>query len=267
MRAQWMPAVAAAMGMAAIAAMVLGSLDAAGQAAASAQPRTVPRAAYGKPDFSGIWQVMNTANWNILPHAASKDGPAGMGVVEGGELPYQPWAVQKRDENYKNRLTADTDARCFLPGVPRIMYEPFPIQISQTPAVVSMFFEYEHAVRNVYMNTPHPPGPIEWWMGDSRGTWDGDTLVVDVIHLNDETWFDRAGNHHSEQLHVRERYTLLDADHMSYEARIEDPKVFTRPWQMNMVFYRHTEPNLQLLEYECYTFDDETVGNLAPPKK
>jgi len=157
-----MPAVAAAMGTAAIAAMVLGSLDAAGQAAASAQPRTVPRAAYGKPDFSGIWQVMNTANWNILPHAASKDGPAGMGVVEGGELPYQPWAVQKRDENYKNRLTADTDARCFLPGVPRIMYEPFPIQISQTPAVVSMFFEYEHAVRNVYMNTPHPPGPIEW---------------------------------------------------------------------------------------------------------
>jgi len=130
-----------------------------------------------------------------------------------------------------------------------------------------MFFEYEHAVRNVYLNTPHPPGPIEWWMGDSRGTWDGDTLVVDVVHFNNETWFDRVGNHHSEQLHVVERFTLLDADHINYEATIEDPKVFTRPWKMNMVVYRHKEPNFQLLEYECYTFDDEAAGNLAPPRR
>ena len=267
MRTRWKAALAAVIGAVGVAAMVLASWDIAGQAAPSAQARAVPRAADGKPDFSGIWQVMNTANWDILPHAASKDGPAGTGVVEGGELPYQTWAVQKRHENYKNRLTADTDAKCFLPGVPRVMYEPFPFQISQTPAVMTMFFEYEHAVRNVYMSTPHPPGPIEWWMGDSRGTWDGDTLVVDVVHLNNETWFDRAGNHHSEQLHVIEHYTLLDADHMNYEATIEDPKVFTRPWKMNMILYRHKEPHLQLLEYECYTFDDETAGNLAPPAR
>jgi hypothetical protein len=187
MKTQWKAAVLAAMALG-VTAIVLGaSMGTAGQAGRSVQAGAVPRTADGKPDFSGIWQVMSTANWNILPHAASKDGPAGMGVVEGGELPYQPSALQKRDANYKNRLTADTDARCFLPGVPRIMYEPFPFQISQTPAAVMMFFEYQHALRNVYMNTAHPPGPIEWWMGDSRGTWDGDTLVVDVIHFNDET--------------------------------------------------------------------------------
>jgi hypothetical protein len=268
MKTQWKVAVLAAMGAVGVTAMVLGaSVGRAGQAGRSVQAGVVPRAADGKPDFSGIWQVMSTANWNILPHAASKDGPAGMGVVEGGELPYQSWAVQKRDENYKNRLTADTDAKCFLPGVPRIMYEPFPFQISQTPAAVMMFFEYEHAVRNVFMNTAHPRGPIEWWMGDSRGTWDGDTLVVDVVHFNNETWFDRMGNHHSEQLHVVERYNFLDADHINYEATIEDLKVFTRPWKMHMVFYRHKEPNFQLLEYECYTFDDEAAGNLKPPTR
>jgi hypothetical protein len=266
MRTHWAPAIAAACGAVGIAA-VSGYVGIAVQAGASAQARAVPRAANGKPDLSGVWQAMNTANWNILPHAATKDAPAGLGVVEGGELPYQPWAVQTREENYRNRLTAGTDAKCLLPGVPRIMYEPFPFQISQTPAVVTMFFEYQHAVRNVYMTTPHPDGPIEWWMGDSRGRWDGDTLVVDVIHFNDETWFDRAGNHHSEQLHVIERYTLLDAEHISYEATIEDPKVFTRQWKMNMVFYRHKEPGFQLLEYECSTFDDEAAGNLAPPKK
>ena len=259
MKTQWKEAVAAAIGAAGVTAVVLAAaVGTVGQPRRSAQAGAVPRAADGKPDFSGMWQVMNTANWNILPHAASKDGPAGMGVVEGGELPYQPWAVQKRDENYKNRLTADTDARCFLPGVPRIMYEPFPFQISQTPAAVMMFFEYEHAVRNVFMNTAHPAGPIEWWMGDSRGRWDGDTLVVDVVHFNDETRFDRMGNHHSEQLHVVERYTFLDADHINYEATIEDRKVFTRPWKMNMVLYRRLEGDATLMDYRCLELAEET---------
>lgn len=233
---------------------------------AAGQGQAVPRTADGKPDLSGVWQVMNTANWNILPHAASADGPAGLGVVAGDDLPYLPAARAKRDDNYRNRLSLDADYKCFLPGVPRIMYEPFPFEIFQRPAAVTMAFEYGHVTRNIYMNTPHPEGPIEWRTGDSRGRWDGDVLVVDVVHFSSETWFDRAGNHHSPALHVVERYTLMDPDHIRYEATIEDPAVFSRPWTMTMIFYRHKEPTFRLLEYECYTFPDEAAGNLAPPR-
>ena len=242
------------------------TLGAAGQQAGTAAARpAIPRTADGKPDLSGIWRVMNAANSNILPHAASADGPGGIGVVVGDELPYLPWALAKQQENYRTRMTADTDARCLLPGVPRVMYEPYPFQIFQTPGVVRMAFEYVHATRNIYMNTPHPKGPIEWWMGDSRGSWQGDTLVVDAIHFNGDTWFDRAGNYHSPEMHVVERYTLLDPDHLQYEATIEDPKVFSRPWKMQMILYRHIEQNFQLLEYDCIAFPDEAAGNLAPP--
>jgi hypothetical protein len=249
--------------------VLLAPLPVSAQAApvSPVQVRPVPRTAGGKPDLSGFWQAMNTANWDIQARSADKNGPAGLGVVDGDDLPYQPWAIDKKKENYANRLTADTESKCFLPGVPRIMYVPYPFQIVQTPTLVMMFFEYLHATRNVYMDTAHLKGPIEWWMGDSRGRWDGDTLVVDVVHFNNETWFDRAGNFHSEELHVVERYRLTDPDHISYSARIEDPKVFTRPWTMNMVFYRHTEPNFQLLDYECYAFvlNDEPI--VAPSAK
>jgi hypothetical protein len=241
-------------------------LAAVGAAGAVAVLSGVPiGAADGPPDLSGIWQVMNTANWNILPHSASSDGPGGAGVVVGDELPYLPSALPKKQENYRNRMTADTDLKCLLPGVPRVMYHPYPFQIFQTPTVVRMAFEYGHATRNIYMNTPHPEGSIEWWMGDSRGRWEGNTLVVDVIHLTGETWLDRAGNYHSPEMHVVERYTLLDPNHIQYEATIEDPNVFSRPWKMQMILYRHIEPNFQLLEYDCLTFADEAAGNLAPP--
>jgi len=243
-------------------------IGAAGQqpaATQAAQATRVPRTADGKPDFSGIWQVLNTASWDILPHAASIDGPGGPGIVAGGELPYLPSALAQKDDNYRNRKTADTDAKCFLPGVPRVMYQPYPFQIFQTPTVVRMAFEYGHATRNVYMNTPHPDGSIEWRMGDSRGRWDGDTLVVDVVHFSGETWFDRAGNYHSARMHVAERYAFLDPDHIQYEATIEDPGVFSRPWTIRMILYRHLESDFQLLEYECLTFVDEAAGNLAPP--
>ena len=227
-------------------------------AVAQAKPpgAAIPRAADGHPDFSGIWQVMNTANFDIQDHSAQKGVPAGQGVVEGNEIPYTPAALAKKMENYKNRATADPESKCYLPGVPRITYMPFPFQILQTPGQVTILYEYVHAIRYIYTNgTPHPPGPIEWWMGDSRGRWDGDTLVVDTVHFIADTWFDRAGNHHSEALHVVERYSFIDRDHLNYEVTIEDPKVFTRPWKMRMVIYRHTEPGFQLLEYECYTFD------------
>ena len=219
-----------------------------------AQTNAVHRTPDGKPDLSGIWQVMNTAAWDIQDHGAQKGVPAGQGVVEGNELPYTPAAAEKRKANYANRATLDPETKCYLPGVPRVTYMPFPFQIVQTPAQVTLLYEYAHAVRNVFMNTPHIEGQLYWWMGDSRGRWDGDTLVVDTTDFNDETWFDRAGNFHSDALHVVERYTLVDADHINYEATIEDPKVFTRPWRMSMILNRHKEKNFRLLEYECFSF-------------
>jgi hypothetical protein len=227
-------------------------------AGAQTPTNTMPRTPDGKPDLSGIWQVMNTAAWDIQDHSAQKGVPAGVGVVVGGEIPYRAEALAKKRENYANRATADPESKCYLPGVPRIMYMPYPFQIFQSASQLTMLFEYVHATRFIYTNgTPHPPGHIDWWLGDSRGRWEGDTLVVDVVHFNDQTWFDRAGNFHSEQLHVVERFTPLDRDHITYEVTVEDPKVFTAPWRLSMVLYRHREPNAQLLEYECFSFDNE----------
>lgn len=226
------------------------------QAPAGSQAYRPPRTADGRADLQGIWQAVNTAVWNIQDHPAQLGIPAGQGVVEGNALPYQPWALAKREENFKNRLTADTEAKCFLVGVPRITYMPYPFQIVQTPTEVAILYEYVHTTRNIYMNSAHPRGPLEWWSGDSRGRWEGDTLVVDVVHFTDQTWFDRAGNFHSEALHVVERYTRTGPDHILYEATIEDPKVFTRPWKMSMPLYRRQEKNIQLLEYECYAYKE-----------
>jgi len=233
-------------GMAVLVILALAPVSSAGQA--------LPRTLDGKPDLSGIWQAVNAAAWNILPHPAEAGVPAGLGVVDGNAIPYTPMAAARQRENYANRATLDPETKCWLPGVPRATYMGFPFQIVQTPNQTSFLYEYAHTVRNIFMNSQHPRGPIEWWMGDSRGRWEGDTLVVDVVHFNDQTWFDRAGNHHSEQLHVIERYTLMSANHIDYEATIEDSKVFTRPWTMRMPLYRRLDTNMQILDYECYGF-------------
>ncbi len=218
----------------------------------------VPRTPDGKPDLSGFWQTLNTAAWDLQGHAASRGVPAGLSViVGGGDIPYQPSAAAQKKENFRTRLTADPETRCDLPGVPRITYMPYPFQIVQTPAQFAFLYEYVHATRNVFVGSDHPPGHIDWWMGDSRAHWDGDSLVVDVVDFNDETWFDRAGNFHSDELHVVERYTRTGLDVMTYEATIDDPKVYTRPWTIRMPLYRRQEEQMQLLEYECYAFDDE----------
>jgi len=244
----------------AIAAAIFSCAPVFAQAAAGKKPAAgaVPRAHDGKPNLSGIWQVIGSANYDLQDHSAQKDVPAGQSVLEGGEIPYQPWALAKKKENFKNRASGDPEAKCYLLGVPRMTYSGHPFQIFQGSAAdpITILYEYAHANRFIYTNgSEHPKGPIEWWMGDSRGHWEGDTLVVDNVHFNDRTWLDRAGDFHSEDLHVTERYTLTDPDHISYQARIEDPKVFTRPWNINIVLYRRTEPNAQLLDYECYTFD------------
>jgi hypothetical protein len=225
---------------------------------AAAYGQTIPRAVDGKPDLSGIWQVFSPANLDIQDHRAQPGVPAGQGIVEGNAIPYIPEALAKKKANYQNRATADPESKCYLPGVPRITYEGLPFQIFQDSKGLTVLYEYAHANRDIYTNgTPHPKGPIEWWLGDSRGHWEGDTLVVDVVHFNDETWFDHAGNYHSEDLHVVEKYSLADADHINYQATIEDPKVFTKPWNINVVLYRRKEKNVQLLEYECYGFELE----------
>ncbi len=240
------------MGALALVAAVLDPTPLPAQAPAAT---SFPRAADGRPDLSGIWQVLNTAAWNIEDHSAAAGIPGGQGVVEGNEIPYLPSALAKRNENFKNRATADPETKCYLPGVPRIMYMPFPFQIVQTPHYIVMAFEYVHAVRHIFFNGQHPEGPIDWWMGDSRARWEGDTLVVNVVHFNDQTWFDRAGNFHSDALHLVERFTLLDRDHINYEVTVEDPKVFSRPWKMSMPLYRRVEKNIQILEYVCQSFD------------
>ncbi len=209
----------------------------------------------GKPNFNGVWQVLNTAAWDIQDHIGRLGVPPGLSVVENNDIPYLPWAIEKKKQNYADRLTVDPDANCFLPGVPRVTYQPFPLQIVQTPKHVSMIYEYAHAQRVIPLDgSSHLEGALEYWMGDSRGRWEGDTLVVDVRNLKAETWFDRAGNFHSEALYVVERYSPDGADRIKYEVTIEDPKVFSRPWKMSMPLYRRVGNDARILEYECAVY-------------
>ncbi len=156
---------------------------------------------------------------------------AGLGVVEGEEIPYLPEALAKKKENFANRLTLDPEVKCYLPGVPRATYMPYPFQIVQSKKYTLISYEYASAVRTINMEN-HKKAPIDSWMGWSNGHWEGETLVVDVTGFNEDTWFDRAGNFHSDALHVVERYTPRSADTLNYEATIEDPKVFSRPWKI-----------------------------------
>lgn len=231
-----------------------------GQAAAPA----IPRASDGKPDFSGIWQVLdNSTNGNVEPHQASYGVRAGQGAIvdpPDGMIPYLPAALARRQDNFKNRAK-DPIAYCWKPGVPRITYIPFPFQITQTPKWMQFTYEFVHSHRNIYLNdSPHLEG-IDFYNGDSRAKWDGDSLVVDVKNLNDDpnrpTWFDSTGNYHSDQLHVVERYTFSGPDHIVYRATMEDPKVFSRPWTLEVMLYRHKEPNFRIMEYECQVYKEK----------
>ena len=231
-----------------------------GQAAAPAIPRTSD----GKPDFSGVWQVLdNSINGNVEPHSASYNVRAGQGAIvdpPDGKIPYLPAAMAKRQENFKNR-SKDPIAYCWKPGVPRITYVPFPFQITQAPNWIQVTYEFVHSRRDIYLNnSTHLPG-IDFYNGDSRAKWDGDTLVVDVANINDDptrqTWIDSTGNYHSDQLHVIERWNFQGPDNILYRATLEDPKVYARPWTMEVLLYRHKEPNFRLLEYECQVFKEK----------
>ena len=238
-------------------------------AAASPPEYQAPRTPDGHPDLNGIWQALGTAHWDIEGHAARPGPivalgavgaiPAGLGIVEGGEIPYQPWALEKKKENFENWLNLDPVVKCYLPGVPRTTYLPFPFQIVQTAEHILIAYEFASATRVIYMNRPDFESPIDTWMGHSRGHWEGETLVVDVTSQVPDTWFDSSGNFHSEALHVVERYTPMSPNALLYEAAIEDPKVFTRPWKIKMPLYRRLEENVQLLEFKCVEFVEELM--------
>ena len=250
---------------AAVSAALLGPvIPVSGQSPGTAMPRTADR----KPDFTGIWQAMNSANWDLQAHEARRGPvialgaafsiPAGPGVVEGNEIPYLPAAAAKKKENAENWLTRDPEIKCFMPGVPRMIYMPYPFQIIQGKDTILMASEFASASRTIRMNSKEK-SPTDAWMGWSVGRWDGNTLVIDVTDQIDQTWFDRAGDFHSEALHVTERYTPIDRNTISYEATMEDPKVFTRPWKISMPLYRRVEKNAQLMEYKCAEFVEELM--------
>ena len=258
-----------------------------------------PRTADGKPDLNGIWQALNTANFDLQAHPARpalsllpappRGGvpglvratpvalpdpavrafgavggvPAGEGVVVGDEIPYQPWALAKKQENGKDWLKRDPEIKCFMPGVPRATYLPYPFQILQGTNKIVVAYEFAGATRTIHMDTVGD-SPSPTWMGWSRGRWEGDSLVVESTDFNEDTWFDRAGDFHSDALKVTERFTPESASHLTYQATIEDPKVFTRPWTIRMPLYRRVEKDKQLLEYKCVEFVEELMyGHLG----
>jgi len=233
----------------------------AAQARPPAAANQLLRASDGKPDFSGIWQAINTAAWDIQDHSASLGVPPGPGVVEGNELPYRPEALEQKKQNFAKRATDDPGfAKCFLPGVPRATYMPHPFEIIQNTNLIGIRYAFARAVRTIRLDGKGREwleGWPDFWMGDSRGKWEGDTLVVDVRKLDEHSWFDNAGNFHSDALHVLERYSPIDRDHIQYEATIDDPQVFTRPWKMRMPLYRIIDTNAEVLEWDC-RFDQDT---------
>ena len=259
-----------------VAMMAMGGVPLAGQA------YRVPRTSDGKPDLNGIWQALNEANYDLEGHMARpamalRPGPhgpvpaaavlalgavgavpPGMGVVEGGEIPYKPEALAIKKKNQEDWLNQDPEIKCYLPGVPRATYMPYPFQIVQSPTAMTFVYEYAGAVRNIYLKDPGP-ALADSWMGQSVAHWEGETLVVNVTDLNDRTWLDRAGDFHSDKLHVVERYTRTGPNEIQYEATIEDPSVFTRPWKISMPLYRRQEKNAQLLDFKCVEFVEEML--------
>jgi hypothetical protein len=246
--------------LATITAIALTSALIAAPARTPAPRQSLPRTADGKPNLDGIWQASSTAAADLEDHAAGYNMPAGRSVVAGGEIPYQPWAAAKKAENFQNRGKDDPLAQCYMPGVPRIMYLDFPFQIFQTPQAIAIAFEWSLDYRLIYTDgSPHTKNDLDSWMGDSRGRWDGDTLVVDVTSNNDKTWFDMAGDFHSEALHVVERFRMTGPDTIQYDATIDDAKVFTKPWTISISLHRRTDRD-RLFEYSCQAEAEEASG-------
>ena len=246
----------------------------------NAQTYRAPRGSDGKPDLNGIWQALNEANYDLEGHVARpamalRPGPYGpvpvaavlalgavgavppsLGVTGGVAIPYKPEALATRNKNQENWLNLDPEIKCYLPGVPRATYMPYPFQIVQSASAMTFVYEYAGAVRNIHLKDPGP-ALADSWMGQSVGHWEGETLVVNVTDMNDQTWFDRAGNFHSDKLRVVERYTRTSPDVIAWEATLEDSAVFTRPWKISMSLYRRQDT--QILDFKCVEFVEEML--------
>jgi len=242
----------------------------------SAQDSSIPRTPDGKPDFNGIWQTLGTAHLDLETHVARAGPvvamgalaafPGGMGVVEGGKIPYKPEALLTKQDNQSNWLERDPLVKCYLPGVPRATYIPYPFQIFQAPDATLISYQFAGADRIVYMDKPDFESQVDSWMGHNIGHWEGDTLVITVSGQMPDTWFDQSGNWHSYQMVVEERYTLMGPNHIQYEATITDPEVFTQPWTISMPLYRRMEPNAMMLEFKCVEFVEELLyGQFRKP--
>ena len=249
---------------------------------AQGQSSNIPRTSSGRPDMNGIWQAIGNAHWDIEPHQARAalqmvPGPVipvpapevvafgalgavppGMGIVEGGEIPYLPEARAIRDANRENWVTLDPAVKCYLPGVPRATYMPFPLQIFQSESAFFITYEFAGADRNIYLEDPGP-AQVDSWMGQSVGHWEGDTFVVEASGFTGQAWLDRSGNHASYQLRVVERYTMTSPDHMLYEATLEDPSTFSRPWTISLPLYRHINADARVGVFKCVEFVEELI--------
>ncbi len=279
--------------MAVAAAMTAGAITWVADTRTAGQASRPARTADGKPNFSGLWQALNEANWDLQAHearpgAVTQPGvypyayarvpaapvlalgaaggvPASVGVVEGdGQIPYKPDAAAIKKENSDHWIDRDPELKCYLPGTPRAMYMPYPFQIVQSTNTVQIDYAFANAARTIHMDKVDEP-PADTAMGYSLGRWEGDTLVVDSTHFHGN-WLDRAGNFYSDTLHVTERFTPMTPDAIRYEATIEDPNVFTRPWKISMPLYRRLESNAQLLDYPCVEFVEEFMYGHARKK-
>ena len=269
----------------AIAAAVVSAVVTASVTRPAAQATGLARTVEGKPDFNGIWQALNEAHWDLEAHAArpgmvTQPGvypfeyarvpaapvvalgaaggvPASLGVVQGdGRIPYTAEAAGIKAENAAHWIDRDPELKCYLPGIPRAMYMPYPFQIIQSTNKIQMAYAFTSTARTIHLDEVEGP-PDDTYMGHSVGRWEDNTLVVDVTHFNGKNWFDRAGNFHSTALRLEERFTPLTADALQYDVTIEDPNVFTEPWRISMPLYKRLEPNMQLLEYRCIEFVEE----------
>jgi len=240
---------------------------------ATAQQPAAPARIGNHPNFNGIWQALNTAYWDLEAHSAKALDdfwglgaiaaiPAGKSVVRGGTIPYLPEALKQRDKNREYWPASDPEAKCYMLGVPRVTYHNMPFQIFQNAgpgdAEVLMVYPFEATHRVIHFKDKKED-PVESWMGKSVGAWDKDVLVVTTTGQNDQTWFDRAGNFHSSELKVTERYTLIDPTHIRYEATLEDPMTYSRPWTIEMPLYKVIDQDAQVLEHKCVPFADKLL--------
>jgi hypothetical protein len=269
----------------AIASAAVGAVVSMSVTRTTGQASRPARTADGKPNFSGVWQANNEAYWDLQAHearpgAVTQPGvypyeyarvpaapvlalgaaagvPGSIGVVAGdGQIPYKPEALKTKQENGANWIDRDPELKCYLPGIPRAMYMPYPFQIVQSTNKIQMAYTFANAARTIHLDKVEGP-PDDTYMGHSVGRWEGDTLVADVTSFNGKNWLDRAGNFHSASARMVERFTPITPDAIRYEVTIEDPNVFTRPWQIAMPLYRRLEPNAQIIEYPCIEFSEE----------